>query len=224
MDVKTTYMETVKQGLNRRKTGKVVVLLSGGVESTAAALLLTALRYEVHGLFINYSQPNYDAERFCVDQLVQTRYVTDVEEIKLPILEMKAHPLSDEDAFVPGRNTVMMAVAGAYAGKINADSICIGMMAEDIGVFGDNDPTHHAIMQSLLTHSLGRELSVITPTSMMTKSMLLRTCERENIQTVSCWDAKLRMDPLKSGEGARYWIETCGECEQCKERDSYART
>lgn len=221
MNVKTTYMETVKKGLRRNPTKRAVVLISGGVESVSSAILLNSVGYEVYGLFINYSQPNYDAERLCVDMLKDMEYIKEVREVELDLLQMREWPLTDDQAFVPARNTVFLSMAGAYAGLIDADCICIGMMEEDIGVFGDNDPTHHAIMQALLTHSLGRELKVVSPTRAMSKSALIEMCRRENVLTVSCWNAKVGEDPLKGGGGKRLWIETCGECAQCLERKQY---
>lgn len=222
--MKTTYMEQVLANLEREPTKRVVVLLSGGIESMASCILLRNMDYEVVGLFVDYGQPNVEAERLIVQRAYKQNLVNFLEEVKLSMFTI-GEAKTDKQGWVPARNSIFMTIAGAYAERHDADAISIGVMKQDLGVFGDNDPTHHHIMSALLSHSLGRGMDVLCPTLHYDKKALIRMCKSYGVLTVSCWNAKVVVLEKEVGDGdfPQVDIEVCGECAQCLELEECSK-
>jgi len=216
---KLTEQVALIEGLTRKPTGCVVLLHSGGADSTATGIKLTEQGYSVHSLFIDYGQTAREAEELLA--LKSSEHLGFMHPEIIPMADLMitlstssllgGEAKDDTSAWVPARNTMFMIVAGSYACKIDADGIAIGFMAEDQGVFGDSNLVHHQIVQSLLTQSLSRPMEVFTPLKSMTKLDVLRyLVEHDVLQyTVSCWNAKVLNETVVS----------CNECANCIERN-----
>jgi len=215
--VKTKYNEDLLEGLARKATKKVVLLYSGGVDSTAAGLLLLKQGYQIYPLFINYHQTALKAEKFLVERsstllgfettkVIETNLLNELTKSKL----LGQTAISDDNAWVPGRNTLFMIIAGIFAKQINADGICIGYMLDDNFVFGDNDYFHHIGVEELLSKSFLQPMHVFMPTANFHKKELIDLLKKENVlqQTVSCWNAIIKNNAIIS----------CGKCVNCLER------
>lgn len=218
--IKTRMNEELLRGLEREKTNRVVLLYSGGVDSTAAGLLLNRQGYEVYPLFIDYGQSSVKAERYLVEtvpeklgfkpsQIIKTDLMKQLTKSKL--LGQKA--VDNSDAWVPGRNTFFMTIAGIYAKQIDADGISIGYMLDDNFVFGDNDYFHHKGIEQVLSMSFSQPMEVFLPIKGMNKKQLAKLLyDSGHLDlTVSCWNAQLENKQLIS----------CHQCANCRERDSY---
>lgn len=216
--IKTRMNEELLKGLEREQTKRVVLLYSGGVDSTSAGLLLNQQGYEVYPLFIDYGQSSVKAERhlaetapdklgFRQSQIIETDLVKLLTKSRL--LGQKA--VDDSDAWVPGRNTLFMVIAGIYAKQIDADGISIGYMLDDNFVFGDNDYFHHKSMEEILSKTFLRPMEVFLPIKAMNKKGLLKLLYESGYLdlTVSCWNATLENNQ----------VTTCHNCANCKERE-----
>lgn len=216
--VKTKMNEDLLMGLRREDTGRVVLMYSGGVDSTVAGLMLQEQGKDVYPLFIDYGQSSVIAERQLVEnvpvqlgfqptQVVETDLLKKLTKSKLLGEESK----DDSDAWVPGRNTLFMVIAGIFAEQIDGDGIAIGYMLDDNFVFGDNDYFHHKGMEEVLSKSFLRPMQVFLPTRSLTKKDLLKRLTDAGMLdlTVSCWNA--RVEDSK--------IITCQECANCQERN-----
>lgn len=215
--VKTKMNEDLLEGLKREQTNRVVLMYSGGIDSTAVGLMLKDQGQEVFPLFIDYGQSAAEAERFIVESapeqlgfnacyIIKTDVLNQLTKSKL--LGKKA--LDDSDAWVPGRNTLFMVIAGIYAKQIDADGIAIGYMLDDNFVFGDNDYFHHKGVEEVLSKSFLQPMQVFLPARSMSKEDLIKQLQEQGYLelTVSCWNAK-----LENGK-----INICNECANCKER------
>lgn len=211
--------EELLRGLGREQTKRVVLLYSGGIDSTAAGLLLKQQGYEVYPLYLDYGQSSAEAERYLAEtvperlgfkptQIIQTGLMKQLTKSRL--LGQKA--VDDSDAWVPGRNTLFMVIAGIYAKQIDADGISIGYMLDDNFVFGDNDYFHHKSMEELLSKTFLQPMEVFLPTKSMHKRELIKILydSGDLDLTVSCWNAQLENQQVLS----------CHQCANCRERDS----
>ena len=210
--MKTLMLENELKGLSRKETYKVVLLHSGGADSTAAGFLLKEAGFDVIGYFIDYGQPNANAEYLCACQSAK-KLDMEVEYVDVKGTVITGDKWQDDNtAFVPCRNTLFMTLAAIAAYKHDADGIAIGFMKDDMGVFGDNDFSHHKMMEAILSKSLGRPMEVFLPIMSMWKKDIIELLRSRNLLdlTVSCWNAK-----IEDGQ-----VVTCGGCAQCLERNS----
>jgi 7-cyano-7-deazaguanine synthase len=221
--IKTRMNEELLRGLEREQTKRAVLLYSGGVDSTVTGLLLNRQGYEVYPLFIDYGQSSVEVERYLAEtvpdklgfkrsQIIETDLMKRLTKSRL--LGQKA--VDDLDAWVPGRNTLFMVIAGIYARQIDADGISIGYMLDDNFVFGDNDYFHHKSMEEILSKTFLQPMEVFLPIKAMNKKQLIQLLQDQRCLdlTVSCWNARLE----------NHQIVSCHQCANCIERDDYIKS
>lgn len=208
---KMTQFEAEMAALKREETRSVVVLVSGGPDSAAVAKKMGELGYSVHGLFIDYGQAAFDVEKEVVKNYAKTLGFTSMTCVKarIPFWKIPRSAKTDEEGWIPGRNTFFMVLAAIHAKEINADGISIGFMSDDLGCFGDNNLSHHLQVQALMSLSLSADMKVFLPIKHMTKGEVLDYVN--DIETVSCW-----FPTIVDGE-----IVVCGKCPNCVERMKY---
>lgn len=219
--IKTKLNEDLLKGLKRKETKKAVLLYSGGIDSTAVGLLLQEQGYEVYPLFIDYGQSALEAEKCLVKKMPPKLDFKPVKIIKFDVKQLSKSQLlggkavEDAQAWVPGRNTLFMVLAGIYAQQIDADGIALGYMLDDNFVFGDNDYFHHLAVESVLSRSFLRPMKTFLPACSLTKKDLIKLLLKKKVlsSTVSCWNPKL--------EGSR--IISCKKCANCLEREKFIK-
>lgn len=218
--IKTRLNEDLLKGLQRQPTCKVVLLYSGGIDSTAAGLLLKQVGYKIAPLFIKYGQSAESAEEHLVNTAPEKLGFEPTRTIETDLLKqltrsrlLGQQSINDSDAWVPGRNTLFMILAGIYAKQIDADGISIGYMLDDNFVFGDNDFFHHQAVEGVLSRSFLQPTRVLLPTMAFYKKDLIRLLYEKGALdlTVSCWNAQLSGDRVIS----------CNTCANCQERNQF---
>ncbi|OGE64466.1 hypothetical protein A3I48_03175 [Candidatus Daviesbacteria bacterium RIFCSPLOWO2_02_FULL_36_7] len=219
-EIKTKLNKELLRGLQRQPSGKAVLLYSAGIDSTAAGLLLKQDGYQVWPLFIKYGQSAEAAEEYLVRTAPKTLGFEPTRTIETDLLKqltrsrlLGQQSIGDSDAWVPGRNTLFMVLAGIYAKQIDADGISIGYMLDDNFVFGDNDFFHHQAIEGVLSRSFLQPTRVLLPTMASHKKDLIRLLYEKGALdlTVSCWNANM------AGER----IISCSICANCIERNKY---
>lgn len=217
MIVKTKFNEDLLKGLQRKPTKSVVLLYSGGIDSTAAGVILKTKGYQVYPLFIDYGQTALEAEKYLVQKTAAVLKFEPVKIIKTDLLKhltksslLGGKAEDDNNAWVPGRNTLFMIIAGIFAKQVNADGICLGYMLDDNFVFGDNDYFHHKNMEELLSKSFLQPMAVMMPTVGWQKKDLIALLKKKDVlkYTVSCWNAKINNNK----------VVVCSQCANCLER------
>lgn len=212
---KTLANETWLTNVARRASGRIVVLLSGGIDSAAVAVLLEDAGYEMRPLFIDYGQAAREAELLAANAIAQAAGLEpplvlscDAFSGLAALLPVEAR--TDRQAWVPARNTLFMLLAGIYAHTIDADGIALGYMIEDNFVFGDNDYFHHRLLELLLEKSFLRPFEVLMPARAATKVELTSLLARRGLLhlTVSCWNACVEAGVVRE----------CGLCANCLEK------
>src|SRR5690554_2140666 len=95
-------MHTYKMEINTDKN--VLVLFSGGIDSTSCIHYYQNLGYNVKGLFIDYGQPAANQEKIAVEKISDF--------LKIDILQFKSkNDLNIKGGFIQGRNLLLFAIS-----------------------------------------------------------------------------------------------------------------
>lgn len=103
---------------------KIVVLSSGGLDSSVLLALYKGLGYDVYPLYIYFRNPNAQIE---VDRLTTLTRKLD---LRTPTISTAEMPwlFGSSEMYVPMRNLVFISMAISYAEKIGAQKVAIGVM------------------------------------------------------------------------------------------------
>lgn len=206
-------------------SGKAVVLLSGGLDSTVVAARARADGHTLLALTVDYGQ------RHCIEleraaavarALGAERHVT----LKLNLTAFGGSALTDVAlavpksgvapgipvTYVPARNTVMLSLALAFAESQAARDIWIGVNALDYSGYPDCRPEFIAAFEALANLATkagveGARFTVHTPLIAMTKADIVREGLALGAPLALTWSC---YDPQDS--------RPCGECDSCRLR------
>lgn len=211
-------------------TPRAVVLLSGGLDSTTVLAMARNEGFACYCLSFQYGQrQSIELERAkdnsvilgAVDHLVLHIGLDAIggsaltSEIEVP----KGRSFDDMETgvpqtYVPGRNTIFLAYAMAWAEVLGADNIFIGINALDYSGYPDCRPEYINAFEKManLATKAGteekRSLVVHAPLLHMTKGEIILTGISLGVDyatTHSCYD------PGREGVA-------CGECDSCRLR------
>jgi 7-cyano-7-deazaguanine synthase len=207
--------------------GRAVVLLSGGLDSATAAALARRDGWTLYALTVRYGQTHVQeiaAARRVAESLGVSRHV----EMDVNLAAFGGSALVGEGAvprdrpldetmipstYVPARNTVLLALALAWAETLEAERIVIGVNALDYSGYPDCRPEFIAAFEYLATLGTkagvaGRPLRIWAPLQYLTKAAIIRLGMELGVDyglTHSCYD------PAPGGQ-------PCGRCDSCRLR------
>lgn len=202
-----------------------VILLSGGLDSTTCLAVAREAGFDCYALSVAYGQRNA-AELSASRRIAQTlgaqehrlasvslgqfggSALTD-SGIKLPVEDSEGIPAT----YVPARNTIMLAMALAWAEVIDAADIFIGVNAVDYSGYPDCRPEYIRAFENLANLATrsgieGTRFRIHTPLMHLSKAEIIRRGMNLNVDyamTVSCYQAD---------ENGR----ACGLCDACRLR------
>lgn len=205
---------------------KAVVLLSGGLDSATAAAQAIADGYDLIALSLRYGQ-RHDRELTAAQQVashlgIRCHFVVDVnlaqwggsaltdDAIAVPTDGMQ--PGVIPSTYVPGRNTVFLAIALSLAEAKGADAIYLGINAIDYSGYPDCRPEYLAAYQQLATLSSkagleGHAPKLIAPLVTDSKADIVRRAVLLGVPIALTWSC------YQGGD------EPCGRCDSCRIRD-----
>jgi 7-cyano-7-deazaguanine synthase len=208
------------------KAPKAVILLSGGLDSATAAAQAIADGYELIALSLHYGQ-RHDRELIAAKRVaehlgIQEHFVVDVN-----LAQWGGSALTDQAVdvptdgvkpgvipitYVPGRNTVFLAIALSLAEAKGAEAIYLGINAVDYSGYPDCRPEYLEAVQHLATLSskVGLEGTVpklVAPLVMDSKLDIVHRALHLGVPIHLTWSCY-------QGEG-----EPCGLCDSCRIRD-----
>lgn len=202
-----------------------VVLLSGGLDSATCLAMAVDRGYDCHALSFDYGQRHVKeleaASRIArllgaLQHRIMTVGMGDIggsaltdDTIAIPNNPQSGIPVT----YVPGRNTVFLSLALAWAEVLDAESIFIGINAVDYSGYPDCRPEYIASFQAMADLATkkaveGRTIRIETPLIHLSKAEIIRTGTRLGVdyaQTVSCYQ------PDQNGKA-------CGVCDSCRFR------
>jgi len=202
-----------------------VVLLSGGLDSATALAIAREQGFSCYALSVDYGQRHaaeLEAARrvaraggarehrvMCVDLAgIGGSALTDAS-IAVPETPTTGIPVT----YVPARNTIMLALALAWAEVLGAQHVFIGVNVLDSSGYPDCRPEFIAAFGALAALATragveGSPCRVHTPLISWSKAEIIRAGTRLGVdyaQTVSCYQADA------AGRG-------CGRCDACRLR------
>jgi 7-cyano-7-deazaguanine synthase len=207
--------------------GTAVVLLSGGLDSATAAALARRDGWSLAALTVRYGQTHAHeiaAARRVALALGVARHV----ELQVDLAAFGGSALVGDGAiprdraldtteipatYVPARNTVLLALALAWAETLEAERIVIGVNAVDYSGYPDCRPEFIAAFEylaSLATRAgtSGRSIRVWAPLQYLSKAAVIRLGTELGVDyslTHSCYA------PAPDGG-------PCGRCDSCRIR------
>ncbi len=210
---------------------RCVVLLSGGLDSATTLALAIEQGFSAHALTIRYGQRHrLEIERAV--ELARELGATGhrIADVNLGFIGGSALtdpsipvPKGDEDGvigdaipttYVPGRNTVFLSLAMAWAEVLDARVIFVGVNAVDYSGYPDCRPEYLEAFERMARLATkagveGREFEIRAPLLRLSKGEIVRRAEGLGVnlaRTISCYDPH-----EETGRG-------CGRCEACRLR------
>ncbi len=205
---------------------KAVVLLSGGLDSATTAAIALADGYQVIALSFLYGQKHgkeLEAAKTIVTELgIQEHYIVDVNlqqwggsaltDSSINIPEDGVKPGVIPVTYVPGRNTVFIAIALSLAEAKGANAIYLGINAVDYSGYPDCRPEYLAAFQDLANLSSkvgveGEAPRLIAPLVYDSKVDIVKRAMALGVPIEKTWSC------YQGGE------KPCGVCDSCRIRD-----
>jgi len=204
---------------------RAVILLSGGLDSATALAIAREQRFACHALSVDYGQ-RHAAELGAARRVAQAAGVREHRIMRVDLAGIGGSALTDPAiavpeeptagipvTYVPARNTIMLALALAWAEVLDAHDIFIGVNVVDSSGYPDCRPEFIAAfarVAALATRAgvEGKPCRIHTPLIGWTKAEIIREGTRLQVdyrQTVSCYQADA------AGRA-------CGRCDACRLR------
>ncbi|HCX33028.1 MAG TPA: 7-cyano-7-deazaguanine synthase QueC [Rhodocyclaceae bacterium] len=205
---------------------KAVVLVSGGLDSATVLAIARRDGYETHALTLDYGQ-RHAAELAAAARVCRALGAAEQRRIAVDLSGFGASALTDARiavpvtgvgtgipvTYVPARNTVLLALALAWAEALGANDIFIGVNAVDYSGYPDCRPEYIAAFEAMAKRATragveGARLTVHAPLIALSKAEIIRrgiALGLDYALTVSCYQA--------DAEG-----RACGRCDACRLR------
>jgi 7-cyano-7-deazaguanine synthase len=205
---------------------KAVVLLSGGLDSATAAAQALADGYEVIALSFRYGQ-RHERELEAAQRVSRALGVREHFVVEVNLAQWGGSALTDPNmevptdgvrpdtipsTYVPGRNTVFLALALSLAEARGAEAIYLGINAVDYSGYPDCRPEYLAAMQRVAELATkvgveGRAPRLVAPLVRDTKLAIVRRALELGVPIGETWSC------YQGG------VEPCGICDSCRIRD-----
>lgn len=195
----------------------IVTLVSGGLDSSLMSLLAHEEGVALHPLFVDYGQLGAEREWSACQRIHAARGLPAVTRMNLsgfgevvPSGITSRTMRVNEDAFLPGRNLLLVLAGAAHAYQRSASGVAIGLLNSEQHLFPDQ--TREFIDQAthVIETALGRRIPIITPLGAFTKRDVLSMARARGLMnTYSC----------HSGNEV-----PCGVCVSCREIQTAERS
>lgn len=204
-------------------SSKAVVLLSGGLDSYTAAAIAREAGFDIYALTVKYGQ-RHAHEILAARKVAEALGAKAHRELAVDLAALGGsallgdgevpkdgpHPGTVPSTYVPARNTVMLALALAWAEVLEAYDIFLGVNALDYSGYPDCRPEYVEAFErtaKLATRAgvEGRQFRIQAPLISMTKAQIIVRGLALGLDygiTHSCYD------PLPHGA-------PCGRCDSC---------
>ncbi|OLN29974.1 7-cyano-7-deazaguanine synthase QueC [Desulfosporosinus metallidurans] len=205
-----------------------IVLLSGGLDSTVALALYLEKNSLKLALTFDYGQRANEKEISSAQKIAEY-YDIPHRVVPLPFLQEQTHSAlvnrsedlpnigieeldlqgvttqSASQVWVPNRNGLFMNIAAVFAENMGEPSdIITGFNREEAATFPDNSLEFIDAMNRSFSYSTQEKVSVVSPTSNLTKAEIVREGLRLNVPFEHIWSCYESKDRI------------CGQCESCQ--------
>ena len=206
---------------------RAVVLLSGGLDSATALYWARSRGFRTIALSVRYGQ-RHARELVAAREVARTAGVQLIP-LRLSIPWLKASSLVDSSkplpevpaqrigrgaipsTYVPGRNTIFLALAVSLADTVGAEAIVVGANSQDYSGYPDCRPEFNraferAVRMGTRRGAEGRKISVLAPLQRLDKAAIVRLALRLRVPLELTWSC------YRGGK------RPCGLCDSCQLR------
>jgi 7-cyano-7-deazaguanine synthase len=204
---------------------RAVVLVSGGLDSSTALAIARSQGFECYALSVAYGQ-RHVAELDAAARVAAGLGAREHRVMQVGLAGIGGSALTDPKiqvpespapgipvTYVPARNTIMLALALAWAEVLEAAAIFIGVNAVDYSGYPDCRPEFIEAFERMASRATkagveGKSCRIYTPLIALSKADIIREGVRLGVDfasTVSCYQA--------DSEG-----RACGRCDSCRLR------
>ena len=203
-----------------------IALLSGGLDSATATAMAVANHDQVIGLSFDYGQ-RHRRELEAASNLAQELNLIDHQIIKIDLASWGGSSLTDlkqaipnqgvqegiiPNTYVPGRNTVFIAIGLSLAEARGASRLVLGINAMDYSGYPDCRPDYLEAFQKLasLSSKAGREgksIKLWAPLITWNKVKIIKQALKLNVPIEKTWSCY-------NGDK-----QPCGICDSCRIRN-----
>ena len=207
-----------------------IALLSGGLDSATAAALALEAGHRVIGLSFDYGQ-RHRRELSAAQTIASNLELDEHHCISVDLAAWGGSPLTDPQlsvpsdgvqdnvipsTYVPGRNTVFIAIGLSLAEAKGAQRLVLGVNAVDYSGYPDCRPDYLDAFQTLahLSSKAGREgrgIQLWAPLVSWSKTRIVEEALRLGVPIEDTWSC------YSGGESP------CGVCDSCRIRDAALR-
>lgn len=172
----------------------IVTLLSGGLDSCLMTVLAQEVGQNQLPLFINYGQINLERElqgaiKHTKQFGLRQPQIMDISGFGKVISSGLTDPTKNvvDEAFLPGRNMMLLLMASSFAVQNECSSVSIGLLREETAIFPDQTDDFLFSAEYAISKSLGRKIEIITPLRDFYKKDVIQLAkERGIISSYSC--------------------------------------
>lgn len=205
---------------------KAIVLLSGGLDSATCGAIAVAQGYDTIALSFRYGQKHIKelevAQKLAPKLGIREHFVVDVNlslwggssltDSNLAIPQEGVNPHIIPSTYVPGRNTVFIAIALSLAEAKQAEAIYLGINAVDYSGYPDCRPEYLQAFQNLANLSSkmgleGKTPQLVAPLIHLSKVDIIKKALSLNVPIEETWSC------YQGGE------TPCGVCDSCRIRN-----
>ncbi len=204
----------------------IIALLSGGLDSATATAMALEKGHEVIGLSFNYGQ-RHKRELEAAKKLAKYFNLIEHQIIDINLAKWGGSSLTEMDkpipnngviagniptTYVPGRNTVFIAIGLSLAEARNAEELVLGINSMDYSGYPDCRPDYLNAYQKLakLASKAGREghePKLSAPLLHLNKVEIINEALRLHVPLQETWSCYSGLD------------KPCGVCDSCRIRD-----
>jgi len=199
---------------------KVVLIYSGGLDSTVLLYYLRRQGHDVYSLSVDYGQRHRKeieaASAICGELGVEHR-VADLRTVRpllggsaltddLPVPEGRYDDVRMKQTVVPNRNMILLSLAIAWAVSLKADAVAYAAHAGDHPIYPDCRPVFIEAMRQAAELCDWHPVKLLTPFADQRKTDLVRIGMELGVPFVQTWSC------YKGG------TMHCGRCGTCVER------
>jgi 7-cyano-7-deazaguanine synthase len=205
---------------------KIVVLASGGLDSTVTAAIAKSEGYELYFLTVDYGQ-RHRTEIECAQKISEYFEVKEHKIIPLDLRTFGGSALTDQIpvpthqtardreqqipvTYVPARNTIFLSLALAYAEVLGASNIFFGANIRDYSGYPDCRPEFIQAFKEMARLGTrmgleGQPVDILAPLLFLSKREIIQKGHALGVPfqwTNSCYNPGLQNQP-------------CGHCDSC---------
>jgi 7-cyano-7-deazaguanine synthase len=189
----------------------LVVLASGGVDSSVISLLAASQGVNTYPLFVDYGQLCAEREWSACVEIHKANGLPEPQRMSLPGFgQVVPSGLTSSsldivrDAFLPCRNLLFAVCGAAYAHSRGASCVALGLIDETEAIFPDQTGQFIEVAERAASVATGNLIRIIAPLHTLTKAEVLAVASQLGLKgTYSCHKGT---------------AQPCGQCISCLER------